>query len=248
MSALVLAPTWTDTLSNSAFGTKRRDALVVVIVLVIGYRRLRAVLATHGGSDGLSRDDGAIDRRRIHADQATMAAIAAGDDRAFARLAAEETPKLLRFARTLLSGTAEAEEVVQEALLRLWRQADGWQPTGRVSTWLHQVTYRLCIDIIRRRQVSVPIEADIELEDEIPPPDAGLLRADDVRAVRAALAGLPERQRTALVLFHFQELGQAEAAAVMGVGERAFESLLARARRSLRSALSGAGDDDGGTP
>jgi RNA polymerase sigma-70 factor (ECF subfamily) len=245
MSALALAPPfWTGTLPAFDWGAKGRDASV----LIIGYRRLRAAIATRRGSEGLSRDDGPIDRRRIHADQATMAAIAAGDDRAFARLAAEETPKLLRFARTLLSGTAEAEEVVQEALLRLWRQADGWQPTGRVSTWLHQVTYRLCIDIIRRRQVSVPIEADIELEDEIPPPDAGLLRADDVRAVRAALAGLPERQRTALVLFHFQELGQAEAAAVMGVGERAFESLLARARRSLRNALSGAGDDDGGTP
>jgi RNA polymerase sigma-70 factor (ECF subfamily) len=243
MSALALASPWTDTLPEFGLGVKRRDASV----LVIGYRCLRAAVATRRGSEGLSRDDDPTDRRRIHADQATMAAIAAGDERAFARLVADETPRLLRFARTLLAGTAEAEEVVQEALLRLWRQAETWQATGRVSTWLHQVTYRLCIDVIRRRQVSVPIDADIELEDEIPGPDAGLLRADDVRAVRTALAGLPERQRTALVLFHFQEMGQAEAAAVMGVGERAFESLLARARRGLRNALSVA-DDDGGTP
>jgi RNA polymerase sigma-70 factor (ECF subfamily) len=244
MSALALASPWTDTLPDFGWGRKRRDASV----FVIGYRRLRAVIAMRRGSEGLSRDDDPTDRRRIHADRATMAAIAAGDDRAFARLAAEETPRLLRFARMLLAGTAEAEEVVQEALLRLWRQAETWQATGRVSTWLHQVTYRLSIDIIRRRQVSVPIDADTELEDEIPAPDAGLLRADDVRAVRAALAVLPERQRTALVLFHFQEMGQTEAAAVMGVGERAFESLLARARRSLRNALSVAGKDDGGTP
>jgi RNA polymerase sigma-70 factor (ECF subfamily) len=247
VAALVIAPSWTDVLPALGSGTKRRDAPVIVIALVIGYRRVRAAIARRRGSEGLSRDDDPIDRR-IHADQATMAAIAAGDDRAFARLAADETPKLLRFATTLLAGTAEAEEVVQEALLRLWRQADSWQATGRVSTWLHQVTYRLSIDIIRRRQVSVPIDVDTEIEDEVPAPDAGLLRADDVRAVRAALADLPERQRTALVLFHFQEMGQAEAAAVMGVGERAFESLLARARRALRSALSRAGNDDGGTP
>jgi RNA polymerase sigma-70 factor (ECF subfamily) len=244
MAALALAPSWTDTLPDLGLGAKRRDASH----LIIGYRRLRAAIATLCGSESLSRDDDPIDRRRVHADQATMAAVATGDDRAFARLAAEETPRLLRFARTLLSGSAEAEEVVQEALLRLWRQAETWQATGRVSTWLHQVTYRLCIDIIRRRQAAVPIDSDTELEDEIPAPDAGLMRADDVRAVRAALAALPERQRTALVLFHFQEMGQAEAAAVMGVGERAFESLLARARRGLRNALSEPGDDDGGTP
>jgi RNA polymerase sigma-70 factor (ECF subfamily) len=244
MSVLALAPSWTDTLPELGFGRGGRGASA----LIIGYRRLRAAVATRRGSESLSRDDDPIDRRRIQADEATMAAIAAGDDRAFARLAAEETPRLLRFARTLLTGTAEAEEVVQEALLRLWRQASGWQATGRVSTWLHQVTYRLCIDILRRRQPSVPIEADIEIEDEIPGPDAGLLRADDVRAVRAALAALPERQRTALVLFHFQEMAQADAAAVMGIGERAFESLLARARRGLRAALSGVGNKDGGTP
>jgi RNA polymerase sigma-70 factor (ECF subfamily) len=213
--------------------------------LVIGYRRLRAAMATLRGSEVLSRDDDPVDRR-IHADQAVMSAVATGDDRAFARLAAEETPRLLRFARSLLAGTAEAEEVVQEALLRLWRQAGSWQPNGRVSTWLHQVTYRLCIDVIRRRQPSVAIDADSDIEDETPRPDAGLLRADDVQAVRAALAGLPERQRTALVLFHFQEMAQADAAAVMGVGERAFESLLARGRRGLRDALSGAGDNEGG--
>ena len=245
MTALAFAPSgWTQLLPAFGLGGKRRGASAAVI----GYRRIRAAIATRHGSESLSRDDDLTDRRRIHADQATMAAIATGDDRAFARLAAEETPRLLRFARTLLAGTAEAEEVVQEALLRLWRQAEAWQPTGRVSTWLHQVTYRLCIDIIRRRQPSVPIDADTDFEDNTPRPDAGLLRADDVQAVRAALAELPERQRTALVLFHFQELAQADAAAVMGVGERAFESLLARGRRGLRAALSVPENKNGGTP
>jgi RNA polymerase sigma-70 factor (ECF subfamily) len=176
------------------------------------------------------------DRRTIAADRDLMAAIADGDQGAFARLVGAETPRLLRFARSILSASpAEAEEVVQEALIRLWQYAADWQPNGRVSTWLHQVVYRLCIDNIRRRRPSVEIGTlEGELEDEAPRADHGLVRADDVRMVQAAIERLPERQRTALILCHFQDLGQAEAAAVMGIGERAYESLLARARRHLR--------------
>jgi len=188
----------------------------------------------------LKHTDDPLDRQRIRADQELMAAIAGGNDAAFARVVDELSPRLLRFARGILSADgAEAEEVVQEALLRLWQNAGAWQPNGRVSTWLHQVAYRLCIDILRRRRPSVPIE-DMEsgLEDDTPSPDAGLERADDIRAVRQAIDRLPERQRTALLLFHFQDLSQSEAAIVMGVGESAFESLLARARRHLKTWLS----------
>jgi RNA polymerase sigma-70 factor (ECF subfamily) len=215
---------------------------------VIGYRRARAMVASLRGRAGLSQSDESGDRQRIRADQDLMATIASGNEAAFAALVGEHAPRLLRFARTMLTaGTAEAEEVVQEAFLRLWQQAGAWQPNGRISTWLHQVTYRLCIDHLRRRRRSETIDvADAEIEDESPRPDAGLLRAEDVRMVRAALERLPERQRSALALFHFQELSQAEAAAVMGIGESAFESLLARARRRLRVLLSAEENGDGG--
>jgi RNA polymerase sigma-70 factor, ECF subfamily len=233
--------------SMAADVADRRDASGVVI----GYRRDRATAATLRGRTGLSQTDEPGDRQRIRADQDLMAAIASGDEAAFARLIGEQSPPLLRFARTLLTaGTAEAEEVVQETFLRLWQQAETWQPNGRVSTWLHQVAYRLCIDNLRRRRRSVPLDiADTEdIADEAPRPDQRLIRIDDVRAVRAAIARLPERQRAALVLFHFQEMSQADAAAVMGVGESAFESLLARARRRLRIHLSVDDNGEGGTP
>jgi len=217
---------------------------------VIGYRPGRATAATLRGRAGLSQSDEPGDRQRIRADQDLMAAIASGDEAVFAGLVGEQSAPLLRFARAILTaGTQEAEEVVQEAFLRLWQQAETWQPNGRVSTWLHQVTYRLCIDSLRRRRRSVSIDlTDMEdIEDDAPRPDAGLLRADDVRSVRAAIERLPERQRTALVLFHFQEMSQADAAAIMGVGESAFESLLARARRRLRIDLSVDENGEGGT-
>lgn len=189
------------------------------------------------------------DRRRVVADHELMRAVAAGDEGAFVRLTRAEAPRLLRFARAMLAESpAEAEEVVQEALVRLWETAEAWQPNGRVSTWLHQVVYRLSIDAIRRRKPSVEIGTlEGELEDGSPAADVLMARVDDVRLVQEAIARLPDRQRTALVLCHFQELGQAEAAAVMGVGESAYESLLARARRNMRSILSG-GPEKGKRP
>ena len=179
----------------------------------------------------------------ISRDQALMETVAAGDQTAFAILARAESPRLLRFARSLVAA-AEAEEVVQEALLRLWQQAETWQPNGRVSTWLHQVAYRLCIDRLRRRRPSVGIEeVQDDLEDPAPAPDQRLVRVAEAGAVRAAIAALPERQRVAILLCHFQELSQVEASAVMEIGEEAYESLLARGRRRLRLMLA---DNSGG--
>ncbi len=172
-----------------------------------------------------------------------MAAIAAGDPRVFARLVTEMTPILLRFTQSILvASPGEAEEVVQEALVRLWQRASAWQPNGRISTWLHRVAYRLCIDALRASRPSVAIDDVAEtIADDQPLASARLDHLDEVRAIRAAIAALPERQRAAIVLCHFQGLGQAEASAVMGIGEHAYESLLSRARRGLRATVAGRG-------
>ncbi|CAN5313808.1 RNA polymerase sigma factor [soil metagenome] len=192
----------------------------------------------------MEQSAGSPDGERIRADQATMAAIAAGDRAAFARLVGAVSPLLLRFARSTLAGnSADAEEVVQEALIRLWQQAPSWRPAGRISTWLHQVVYRLAIDQLRRRRPTVDLDGAAEFVDGAPLPGARLLLRDNVRAVQEAVAALPARQRAAIVLCHYQGLSQSEAAGVMGVGEDAYESLLARGRRSLRAALgSGKGE------
>lgn len=209
---------------------------------IIGYRR-RWIMQS-AWECGLDQSRDSLDWARIHADQAVMAAIAAGDEVAFARLVRDVTPVLLRFARaTLAASPAEAEEVVQEALIRLWQQAADWQPDGRISTWAHRVTYRLCVDRLRRLRPSVDIEAvEGDLADPAPLPGARLAHLEDIRAVQAAVAALPDRQRTAIVLCHYQGLSQAEGAAVMGLGEAAYESLLARGRRRLRAVFADRGE------
>jgi RNA polymerase sigma-70 factor (ECF subfamily) len=189
---------------------------------------------------GSERVDGVPDSEAVRRDHMLMVAVSAGDQGAFERLVGDATPRLLRFTRSMLAGNpAEAEEVVQEALLRLWRQAGTWQPNGRIATWLHRVAYRLCIDRLRRGNPSVAIDlVEHELTDHAPAAEAQLIRLDEVRTVQAAIDALPPRQRTAVILCHYQEMSQAEAAAVMEIGEAAYESLLARGRRRLREILS----------
>ncbi len=186
----------------------------------------------------------AADAARRAADGALMDAVASGDRAAFIRLVNAQSPRLLRFTASLLGSLAEAEELVQEAFLRLWQRAEDWRPDGTVSTWLHRVAYRLAVDAIRRRRPSVGIDGLEEvLADEAPSHHDQLVVTQEAAMLRRAIDDLPERQKAALLLCHFQELSQVEAAAIMGIGEHAYESLLARARRKLRETLGGGGDD-----
>ena len=123
-----------------------------------------------------------------------------------------------------------------------WRQAPKWRPgEAKFDTWLHRVTLNLCYDRLRRRR-ELSYADPPEQADEGPAPDRALKAADTGRQVGRALQNLPDRQREAIVLCHYQELGNIEAAAVMGVNVEALESLLGRGRRALRAALSNLGE------
>ena len=153
-------------------------------------------------------------------------------------LAARKLPRLLALAGRMLGEASEAEDVAQEAMIRAWRQAPTWAPgAARFDTWLHRVTLNLCYDRLRRRR-EIPTETPPEQLDEGPAPDRGLEASDVGRRVAAAMAVLPDRQREAVALCHYQEMTNIEAAAVMGVSVEALESLLSRGRRALRAALS----------
>jgi len=156
--------------------------------------------------------------------------------------------RLLALAERLLGRRSEAEEVAQEVFVRLWKQAPHWQPgRARFDTWLHRVALNLCYDRLRRRRDEAPgDDADEAAADRAGEPDAVLQDRQRGRRVARALAELPQRQREALVLQYYQELSNSEAAELMGIGIEALESLLVRARRSLRERLGGESrrDDD----
>jgi RNA polymerase sigma-70 factor (ECF subfamily) len=134
--------------------------------------------------------------------------------------------------------------VVQEALVSLWTNAATWRPEARVGTWLHRVAYNRAIDRLRRRRAFVDDGVLEGVADPAPLPDLTLVRGEEERGLHAAIARLGPRQRTAVLLFHFQDLTQRDAADVMNVSEAALESLLARARRQIRRLLDDDGKDD----
>jgi RNA polymerase sigma-70 factor (ECF subfamily) len=170
-------------------------------------------------------------------DDALMRRVGAGDGQAFRQLVERHAKRPHRIAWRMLGDAGEAEDVAQEACLRLWKDAPRWQPQGAgVGAWLARVATNLCLDRLRRRarlsDEEVPDRADpAPLADEV-------IGADQQQArVRAALDALPERQRAAVVLTYYEELPNAEAAAALELNIKAFESLLLRARRALKDRL-----------
>ena len=170
-------------------------------------------------------------------DEDLVRRVGQGDPAAIQAMVARKLPRMLALAQRMLGDAAEAEDVAQEAMLRAWRQAPRWEAgKARFDTWLHRVGLNLCYDRLRRRR-EIVTEAPPDRPDEGPAPDRGLLAADVGTRVNVALARLPDRQREALVLCHYQELTNIEAAALMEVSVEALESLLSRGRRALRLAL-----------
>ncbi len=175
------------------------------------------------------------------ADAALLRRFAAGDARAAGLLADRVAPRVLRFAARMLGDRAEAEDVTQETMLRLWRVAPDWRPgEAQVATWAIRVAGNLCTDRLRRRRHRpAALDAVPEPEDGRPDVEARLMAAERVTALDRALATLPARQRQAVVLRHIEGLGNPEIAAAMGIGVEAVESLTARGKRALAAALRG---------
>lgn len=160
-----------------------------------------------------------------------------GDPAAIRALTARKLPRILSLASRMLGEASEAQDVAQDAMVRAWRQAASWRPgAAKFDTWLHRVTLNLCYDRLRKRR-EVPTDQVPDQVDPGPAPDQGLLSGDIGHRVASAMAALPARQREAVVLCHYQELSNIEAAQAMGLSVDALESLLARGRRALRTTL-----------
>jgi RNA polymerase sigma-70 factor, ECF subfamily len=170
-------------------------------------------------------------------DAALLRRYAVGDHAAARVLTARHAPRVFALARRTLGETAEAEDVTQETMLRLWRIAPDWQADrAALGTWLYRVATNLCIDRLRRRRETGG-NALPELADDAPGPEQRLVAGDRAAALSAAMSALPDRQRLAIVLRHFEERGNPEIATILGISVEAVESLLARGRRELAARL-----------
>ena len=180
-----------------------------------------------------------LDARSVESDAVLLARFANGDRAAAHALSLRLAPKAMSYASRVLRDRAEAEDVTQEAMLRLWRIAPEWRDgEAQVTTWFYRVVANLCTDRLRKTKAT-------NLDDVPEPPDpratGDSVLQDNARAaaLEAALSELPDRQRQAVVLRHIENLPNPEIAQIMDIGVEAVESLTARGKRALKAALNG---------
>lgn len=170
-------------------------------------------------------------------DAELLARFSKGDRAAALALTSRLAPVVFAQAFRMLGDRAEAEDVTQESLLRLWKAAPGWDATrAKITTWLYRVTSNLCIDCLRKSNRISGDEVP-EVADETPGIDLKLQATARAQALQHALQTLPDRQRQAMILRHIEDLSNPEISDIMEISVEAVESLVSRGKRALASTL-----------
>jgi RNA polymerase sigma-70 factor, ECF subfamily len=165
-------------------------------------------------------------------DAPLLARVAARDSRAFAQLVERHHQRAYALAWRILGRPADAEDVVQEAFMKLWTGAARFDATrGRFSGWFARIVTNQALDGRRHMKPVAELEEAADVVDQAPSPEA----IAQGRDVHAALAELPPRQRAALALFYMEGYSMAEVAQILDSNEKAVESLLSRGRAALRA-------------
>ncbi|MBC7580573.1 MAG: RNA polymerase sigma factor [Tardiphaga sp.] len=215
-------------------GTRARGGCVDIRSMASGAQRVRPV-PPRGEAGAQAMVD--------ETDEALMLAVAARQQQAFRILMGRHMPRALRVAQRVVRNAAEADEIGQEAFLRIWTRAASFDPAvARFTTWLYRIVLNLAFDRVRRPAFA-PIEDAGDVRDDRPEPVERLIADQERRMLEQAMAQLSDRQRGAIALFHMEGLSGEESAAAMNISAKAFESLLARARIALRDNVKKLQDD-----
>ena len=163
-----------------------------------------------------------------------MQAVCAGSQGAYATLVTRHSKSISHYAYRMLGSNRDTEDITQETFLRMWTQADRYQPgKAKLSTWLHRIAHNLCVDFLRKHANMEPGD-QVEEHDEAADSLASLENSEMLDRLNKALMSLPENQRSAITLCHLQNFSNQEAADIMNMSVKALESALSRARRTLR--------------
>ncbi|MEN8006184.1 MAG: RNA polymerase sigma factor [Candidatus Krumholzibacteriota bacterium] len=178
-------------------------------------------------------------------DDALMIRTAQGQEAAFRLLVLRWEPEVLSFLVHMMGSVEEAEDLLQETFVQVFRKAESYRAEGKFKSWLFRVAGNLARSRLRRRKILRwvrfdPVDHDIGSPD--PAPDAALEQSQRKEAIQASLVRLPQRQKEALVLHRFQGLRYQEVAEAMGTTVPGVESLIQRAMAALRADLAGKGD------
>jgi RNA polymerase sigma-70 factor (ECF subfamily) len=170
-------------------------------------------------------------------DETLLARSAGGDRTSFDRLAGRHLERAYRIALRIVGSTAEAEDVAQEAMVRVWENAARFDPTrAKFSTWCYRIIVNLALSQ-RRRPTALALDAALEVADPADDAETRIAAHEAQAGVIAALDAMPDRQRAALVLVYYEEMSAADAAEVLEISTRALEGLLRRGRQFIRERL-----------
>jgi RNA polymerase sigma-70 factor, ECF subfamily len=171
-------------------------------------------------------------------DQELLALIQDGSHQAFAELVERHTERFYRLAYRYVQNRETAEDLVQDAFLRLWENPAGWRPdrNSKFTTWFYRIVVNLCLDWQKKKR-PMPMGEDLPLADERESADEAMIRMQEQRLLENEIAALPERQRTALNLCFDEGLSNQEAAEAMGLNLKALQSLIMRAKTTLKERM-----------
>lgn len=172
-------------------------------------------------------------------DEALLTMIANGDHDAFAALVRRHNPRFYKTAFLMMSSSDDAEEIVQEAFLKLWRKPQSWNPDkgAKFTTWFARIIMNLCHDMFRKRRVVIMSEVTEYLADNATKPDENAAMKEQNRALERAIQSLPHHQKAALTLCFYGGHSVNDAAEILQIGPKALESLLMRAKAKLKDQL-----------
>lgn len=168
-----------------------------------------------------------------------MKRLAAGDKSALGTLVERHQRRVVGLAMRLMRDRAAAEDIAQDAFVRVWRSSEHYEPRAEFATWLYRIVINLCLDAVKKRR-PIAVETPEPPPDEASDPAVRLDRDDRIGAVRDAVAALPGRQRVAVILHRYSDLSVRQISEATGWSESAVESLLVRAYAGLRQSLGGA--------
>lgn len=179
-----------------------------------------------------------LEDRKGPADDALIKLVAKKDEAAFRALSERYAGLIFSIAYRMLNNRAAAEDIVQDVLLKLWNFAGEWQAEkgASVKTWLCRITGNACIDGLRRKK-PVNIDDVPEIGDTAQNAEGHMRQSETGIIVGKALQELPERQRLALVMFHYEDMSVVEIGVALKVTPKAAEGLLTRGRAALRESL-----------